>query len=405
MTTFDSTKRIPPPSAIADVTALVSDLLQKKFPGISIADVRPLTPDASLRRYYRIRLAAPFSFSRGSQRLGSGLEPVSTCIAVLYDAVASPEATGFRIDSDDAYLQLATFFAEHGVSVPLLYADFREQSVFFLEDLGDRALIDVTRTGTKTEVRDAFLKAIDQINLIQQIPEDTEFFAFRRRFLAATYIREMEEFRDYCLIPASASQETIAVADALFVFLGAALEKFPQVLVHRDFHAWNLMVDPRDRVRVIDFQDALIATRPYDLVSLLNDRDMDAALGRELYRELVLYGATQEQDSQMQGGEDRAGEAPKNPAYGGAQGFLYQYDRVLLQRDLKVAGRFAKLVAVRGLSQYAQWIAGTQRRIGRTLERIIAGGAESPLFAGFLSSVSPVVPEVAAGAREPERFV
>ena len=54
--------------------------------------------------------------------------------------------------------------------------------------------------------------------------------------------------------------------------MAAELSARPRVLCHRDFHASNLMVDRRKRLRVIDHQDARMGPASYDLVSLLLDR-------------------------------------------------------------------------------------------------------------------------------------
>ena len=43
----------------------------------------------------------------------------------------------------------------------------------------------------------------------------------------------------------------------------------PRVLCHRDFHSFNLIIDPRRRFRIIDHQDARMGPASYDLVSLL----------------------------------------------------------------------------------------------------------------------------------------
>ena len=57
-----------------------------------------------------------------------------------------------------------------------------------------------------------------------------------------------------------------------------------RVLVHRDFHAQNLMWMPERkglaRVGLIDFQDAVAGSRAYDLISLTEDarRDVSPAL-------------------------------------------------------------------------------------------------------------------------------
>ena len=334
--------------------------------GGEVAAIVPLTPDASLRRYFRVQL------SRQTDR--------STIVVMKFDSVACPEAAGgIVVDSDYAYVELSKFFADHQVAVPQLLFDSRARGLLLIEDLGDTQLISLLRNPSAAHEA-LFTQALQQIVKIQSIPPAPGFFPFERYFSADLYTREMNEFRDFILLPQGTAPADISLVESLFSSLADELDRLPRVLVHRDFHGWNLLVDQRGQVRVIDFQDALCATRAYDLVSLLNDRDMDSSLGEPLYRSLVQSFARE------------TGEVER---------FLREYDRVLLQRDLKVAGRFAKLVAVRGLHSYGGWIPGTLRRIGRTLERL---SATEDSYRPVLERLSVLLPAIADGAATPVRF-
>ena len=127
-----------------------------------------------------------------------------------------------------------------------------------------------------------------------------------------------------------------------------------------------------------------MAPQVYDFIGLLNDRDTDAALGVDLYKSLVRYCF------ELSG--RRAGE------------FFPEYDEALLQRDLKVAGRFAKLVAVRGLEGYRGWIAGTVRRIGRTLQRMELRSDCPTEFRELCRVLKCALPEVQDGWDTPVSF-
>ena len=61
----------------------------------------------------------------------------------------------------------------------------------------------------------------------------------------------------------------------VFQFLASAMASQPQVLVHRDYHAGNLMLLPQGEVGMLDFQDAVIGSPVYDVVSLLRDAYID----------------------------------------------------------------------------------------------------------------------------------
>src|SRR5437764_1043257 len=60
--------------------------------------------------------------------------------------------------------------------------------------------------------------------------------------------------------------------DVTRLFLESKLPARPRVLCHRDFHASNLMVDAKGRLRIVDHQDARMGPASYDLVTLLLDR-------------------------------------------------------------------------------------------------------------------------------------
>lgn len=356
-----------------EVIAIIEAIASRYQPELVPVRCAPLTPDASLRRYFRIEYPAP--------------EP--SVIAMWFDSVACPEASGGRkMRSDDAYVELSEFFFRHGVAVPRLLYDARPENVLLIEDLGDTPLAELILDRSREEGRlehsllQFVLRAVEEIAAIQGIKNDG-CLAFERRFTAELYVREMEEFRDYVLTPRAVSKNAFDATRALMEHLGPVLEALPQVLVHRDFHAWNLLIDRAGNIRVIDFQDALMATRPYDLASLLNDRDMDEALGPDLSRKVFQHflslvsaasGASREELSR-------------------------EYDLALLQRDLKVSGRFEKLASVRGLSGYLRWVPGTVRRIGSTLERIVDRDGGGTVYHNALQALRAELPEIDAGAR------
>ena len=99
-------ERKSPPKDLTEVTQFLVERAKKEFPERTVAAVLPITPDASLRRYYRISFAPD----------NNGLR--TSVVAMLFDAVSSPEATGSSIESDEAYVELSKFFQREGVAVP-----------------------------------------------------------------------------------------------------------------------------------------------------------------------------------------------------------------------------------------------------------------------------------------------
>ncbi len=313
--------------------------------GLEPLAIEVMTPDASLRRYFRIRLPQT-----------ANVQCPASVVCMIFDSTKNPEHSGScDVPADDAYVALTRMYRENRVQVPELYFDGREEGILLIEDIGDTHLKDLAfdEQSTESVLEPLYRAAIDTILRIQNIlPEDAaeeSSFAFDRGFASQQFIHEMQEFTEFYLAGRSADA-TLHAADILFPQLADQLSQFRRTLVHRDFHSWNLLVDAQSDIRVIDFQDSLMASRCYDVVGLLNDRDTDSALGVELYGSLLSYFFSKYDDD-----------------------LRLEYYLGLLQRDLKVSGRFAKLSAVRGLRQYEQWIPGTVRRIGTTLDHLLKG--------------------------------
>jgi len=349
------------------------EVLNRWSPTLRDLRISPLTPDASLRSYYRVHARA------------TAVVPPSV-LAMVFHSLAVPESTGkVSVNSFDAYVELTKFLRRNGIAVPAIYFESTAPHVLLIEDFGDTLLADVLLATERDEplIAKLYREAIAISRRIQAIPQERNFFAYQRSFTPEVYSNEMYETRDFVLRPLRVASSRLALFDDAVRTISEELKHFPEVLAHRDFHSWNLMVDETQHVRVIDFQDALLATGSYDVVGLLNDRDTDSALGDDLYRSLVL----EFRDLGKAGGD-----------------FFSEYNRTLLQRDLKVAGRFAKLSTVRGLKQYERWIPGTLRRIGRTLERMVRSRGERPIFTSLLEVLEESLPDVRRGIEEPLDF-
>jgi aminoglycoside/choline kinase family phosphotransferase len=128
-------------------------------------------------------------------------------------------------------------------------------------------------------------------------------------------------------------------------------------LSHRDYHYQNLFIQRRDgggaRIRVIDFQDALMAPAAQDLAVLLTTRDTGALITPALEAELLnhYYDAAA-----------RRGAATLDRA-----AFLRSYRWCVLQHALKVIGRFVYLEQS-GKPGYKAFLPNTLAQARRILE-------------------------------------
>jgi aminoglycoside/choline kinase family phosphotransferase len=107
-----------------------------------------------------------------------------------------------------------------------------------------------------------------------------------------------------------------------------------RVFVHRDYHSRNLMVTESENPGVLDFQDAVEGPLTYDLVSLLKDCYVKWPADKIYERVMYFY--------------DRL---PRDHDLDEAA-FISRFDLMGVQRHLKAAGIFARLLHRDGKSGY-----------------------------------------------------
>lgn len=218
-------------------------------------DIHGLTPDASTREYFRI------PWKRGH------------AIACVYPEPFDPEFHPF--------LDVSRLFAEVGLPVPEILAVDGASGVIVQEDLGEHQLHTVLETASDEDFESYQEQAISLIADIQAAtPKAIEMksIASRLAFDEAKLSWELQFFMEHYF--GSLRQETLTHGEAAELKvemndIAAELSARPRVLCHRDYHAANLMVDKKNRLRIVDHQDARLGPASYDLVSLLLDRQLE----------------------------------------------------------------------------------------------------------------------------------
>ncbi len=327
----------------------IRDLLRERFGTATVVSrLEALAGDASTRRYVRAHLAG----------LGA---PPSVVIMILVDrgvAMSSDELAVFsEPPAELPYVNVHNFLLSLGVAVPELYVDASDTGLLLLEDVGNLALRDAVDGLPNDEVQRLFERAIDQLLLIQvagTAARDDRCQAFSQVFDAHLFQWEFEHFIEHGLVKRTGSlpDAELSVLRQHFNALARFLDRQPRVLTHRDFHAWNLFVQ-EGRIRVLDFQDALLAPAPYDLATLLGDRDTPVVVHPALERCLLEYYRS-------------AGEARGGTAWHGDE--LWEvYTACALQKAFKVVGRFHFLAREKGKRGYLRYVPATLRQIARLL--------------------------------------
>lgn len=323
--------------------------------GIAASNVAigALKGDASNRSYYRLHYT-------------NENRPATMIIMELAEPEAfkkSEEAVSAAAITVDElpYINILNHLAKSDVAVPKLYFYDSVGGLLFLEDLGDRTLEVEIKDGDEAVLRRYYRLAIDELLKIQgpaTRDRDRNCIAFGRAFDVPLLMWEFDHFLEYGIEARTGisikpgDRETIR---GEFLKICETLAAEPKVLTHRDYHSRNLMVH-RNRIWLLDFQDALLGPPVYDLASLL--KDSYTVLPESLVDELIDYYL-----ERRAGVMDNGSKKPDHAA------FRKRFDFMSLQRNLKAAGRFVYIDVVKKKNHLLPYIPQTLGYVRRTLNR------------------------------------
>jgi aminoglycoside/choline kinase family phosphotransferase len=234
------------------------------------------------------------------------------------------------------------FLSGIGAPVPALYDADRELRAMLVEDVGTLSLADAARR-KGADVADLFRLAVEQLfklHVDATARIDSRCIAARIAYDERLFGWEVEQLRDeWCAIVAPDADPASVAPDlrALARELGA----LPRVFSHRDYHGENLYVQDGPVLRIIDFQDALMAPAAQDLAVLMTTRDASALIAEALERRLLEFYHT--------------GLVRRRAAALGADEFFRSYRLCVLQHALKMMGRFRRF-ALGGKTEYEAYV-------------------------------------------------
>jgi aminoglycoside/choline kinase family phosphotransferase len=277
----------------------------------------PASEDASFRRYFRVANAQSY---------------------IVMDA--PPPREDCR-----PFVDIAGFLEKMGLNSPRVLESDLEQGFLLLTDLGTEPYLDAL-TAHPERADELYHDALDALVVMQEAgaafqrdlpPYDGELL---RVELSLFHDWLCEKHLGIRFSPGEAA-DWQACCDRL---VGNALSQ-PKVFVHRDYHSRNLMVTDEENPGIIDFQDAVEGPYTYDVVSLLKDcyvKWPQAAIDERAayYVERIPLAL-----------DDKTR-------------FQRDFDLMGIQRHLKAAGIFARLLHRDGKTRYMQ-------DVPRTLSYII----------------------------------
>jgi N-acetylmuramate 1-kinase len=267
------------------------------------------------------------------------------------------------------WLSLQRFLETIGVAVPRLYTADLATRMLLVEDVGDLALFDAAQRG---DAADLYRLAADEIlrfHLEGTRRLESDCIAARIAYDERLFRWELDQFIELGAAEAAPGAAHAAITPELDD-LAARLGRLPRVFSHRDYHGHNLFVqsaaDGAPRLRVIDFQDALMAPAAQDLAVLLTTRDTARIIAPRIEQRVLEYY--------------HAALIRQAAATMPLAEFVASYQLCVIQHALKVIGRFIYLERI-GKSGYARYLpdAIAQAR------RMLAQSSEFPrLRAAFL---------------------
>jgi aminoglycoside/choline kinase family phosphotransferase len=307
------------------------------------ARLTTLLGGASLRRYHRVKVI-------------NGRLPSLVVMELGDNPLSSEEAAKTTGPVELPFINVHRYLNRAGAPVPVIYRYDSDRGFLYIEDLGD-ITFESRVIDANDDVRGHYYRqAIDQLVLLQQYASahpDPECIAFSRGFDYELLKWELDHFREYGLeaqghrlIPSERDE-----LERIFSWIADELASAPRGFVHRDYQSRNLMVQDTvdgQRMTIIDFQDALLGTRAYDLVGLL--RDSYVSLSSMMLNLLVKYYV------------DRAGVADDS--------FRNLFDLQVVQRKLKDAGRFVFIDRVKKNPSFLVHIPNSLSYVAQSLSRL-----------------------------------
>lgn len=322
--------------------------------------VKKLKGDASNRSYYRV-----------------GDWPESHVVMVMPPdaATKSEEASKGEPPKELPFVNVHRYLEGLGVRVPRIHRWDEPAGMMVLEDLGDQTFErELLETKRQEALYTRAVELLAQLRARAEKKADPGCLAFTRAFDDDLYDWELHHFREWGMEAWSGrkpSPEERAELDRLFRQISGQLAAAPRGFTHRDYQSRNLMVTGGELV-VIDFQDALLGPRQYDLVALL--RDSYVELERPFVEQMLgVYARAFEQET---------GERIDLPP------FVALFDLLTVQRKMKDAGRFEFINRVKGNPGFLVSIPASLRYVKDALGR-------RPELAPLQRLVARYVPELA----------
>jgi aminoglycoside/choline kinase family phosphotransferase len=326
---------MPSPPPFETLKPLLQQALGEADPAIE-----EMAGGASTRRFFRVKAS-------------DGRSAVAMYVPLPSQELSKAKETGRRWP----FLEVRDLLAANAIRVPDLYAEACDDGWLLVEDLGDTLAQHLEHSPQDKPA--LYQRAVRDLAHAQRalhvLPEQS---IVRQRAFDADLLRwELDHFREWALEArgiALHSEQQAVFAEAI-EYLATTIASWPRGFVHRDYQSRNLMVVPTEhgthQLGWIDFQDAMLGPRVYDLVALLGD-------SYQTFDRVFVDSRLNEFCSEL----DLDGEAE--------QALSRQFDMVTVQRKLKDAGRFVFIEHKNGNPSFLKFVEPTIAKARASLARL-----------------------------------
>ncbi len=325
----------PTPPPFDTLRPLLQQALGEAHPAIE-----EMVGGASTRRFFRVKAR-------------DGRSAVAMYVPLPSQELSKAKETGRRWP----FLEVRELLAANAIRVPDLYGEACDDGWLLVEDLGDTLAQHLEHSPQDKPA--LYQRAVRDLAHAQRaldvLPEQS---IVRQRAFDADLLRwELDHFREWALeargITLDPEQQRVFAHSV--EYLATTIASWPRGFVHRDYQSRNLMVvaTPHGTHQLgwIDFQDAMLGPRVYDLVALLGD-------SYQSFDRVFVDSRLSEFCAEL-GLDDHAEKTLSR-----------QFDTVTVQRKLKDAGRFVFIERKNNNPSFLKFVEPTIARARASLARL-----------------------------------
>lgn len=254
-----------------------------------------------------------------------------------------------------SFVEVARLLQRYDIAVPKILAASETQPVLIVEDLGSYTLA-AYLLAYPDRKEALYRQAVEMLAHAQQRlnPLSQDSIIVTRAFDYDLLLWEVEHFKEWALLSRgfhlNAAERKIF--DQSAHFLASSIAGWERGFVHRDYQSRNIMVRGevgQEQLCWIDFQDAMLGPRVYDLVALLTDS----------------YQSFSEDFT-----ADRLAEYCQIVRADDRSSVEREVALVTVQRKLKDAGRFIFLDRVNKNPNFLKYVDATIEKARRALAKV-----------------------------------